>query len=86
MASYGWTWEYIDSNVTLPRLMAVLKYQANHRPVHVLLGALAAHFGISLKADQDKEGEGKPASQLDFFAALSQMDGAAVDPNIFNPG
>ena len=39
----GWTWEYIDQNMTLPRLTALNKYWQKYPPVHCLI---AAYLGV----------------------------------------
>ncbi len=33
----GWTWEYIDDHIDLPRMLALLNYQKENPPVHKLL-------------------------------------------------
>ncbi len=33
----GWTWDYIDWHVDLPRLSALSKYWLKHPPAHVAL-------------------------------------------------
>lgn len=40
MTITGWSWEYIDEYMTLPRLHAMTEYWTQHPPVHILLGAL----------------------------------------------
>jgi hypothetical protein len=37
VASTGWTWEYIDERLTLPRLKALNRYWAHSPPPHILL-------------------------------------------------
>lgn len=39
----GWTWEYIDDHMTLPRLAAITKFQDKNPPLHWLV---AAHMGV----------------------------------------
>ena len=36
----GWTWEYIDENMTLPRLYEMSEYWAEHPPLHLLVAAV----------------------------------------------
>ncbi len=35
----GWTWEYIDEQMTLPRLYGLSDYWRDHPPLHILIGA-----------------------------------------------
>lgn len=35
----GWTWEYIDMNMTLPRLYSLTQYWRDNPPLHILIGA-----------------------------------------------
>lgn len=37
IASFCWTWEYIDNYVTIPQLAAITKYQSNHIPVQTMI-------------------------------------------------
>jgi hypothetical protein len=37
IACTGWSWEYIDESITLPRLYAMNAYWAKNPPVHLLL-------------------------------------------------
>jgi hypothetical protein len=49
-ASLGWTWEYIDSEMTLPRLYSLNKYWERHPPTHILL---AAFMGVKPKEKKE---------------------------------
>lgn len=35
----GWTFEYIDEHMTLPRYEAIVRYQRKHPPLHVLVAS-----------------------------------------------
>ena len=48
----GWTWEYIDDCMTLPRLYAFTKYWADHPPTHLLLGAF---FGVKPASKKEEQ-------------------------------
>jgi hypothetical protein len=39
IASTGWTWDYIDANMTLPRLYALSHYWNDNPPLHILVAA-----------------------------------------------
>lgn len=54
MAAFGWTWEYIDEFMTVPRLNAILKFWEHAPPVHQMI---AGYFGFrrpSAKRDQSE--------------------------------
>jgi hypothetical protein len=37
IACTGWTWEYIDNHMTIPRLSTMTRYWSQNPPVHVLV-------------------------------------------------
>ena len=39
ITSLGWTWDYIDEHMTLPRLTVLSAYWQNHPPTHIALAA-----------------------------------------------
>lgn len=39
MTITGWSWEYIDEYMTLPRLSGMMEYWNEHPPLHILLAA-----------------------------------------------
>ncbi len=49
----GWTWEYIDDHMTIPRMTAINKYQSSHPPIHVMI---AAYLGIKTDASSSEGG------------------------------
>ncbi len=74
MASFpGWTWEYIDEFVTLPRLAAINAYHALNPPVHLMIARYLG-FGDSAKPTETAEG------------GLSLFDVAPRAPAPFKPG
>jgi hypothetical protein len=40
----GWTFEYIDTHMTLPRMAAINAYQAKNTPLHVGVQQLVNGF------------------------------------------
>jgi hypothetical protein len=36
-SSTGWTWDYVEAELDLPRLLALSEYWRDHPPVHVLV-------------------------------------------------
>ena len=51
----GWTWEYIDQNMTIPRLLEITEYHKVQPPIHILIGR---YFGYPKKSSElDDEGQ-----------------------------
>lgn len=50
----GWTFEYIDDHMTVPRLRALSEYWEHSPPVHVLV---AAYMGVGKKDKATDLGE-----------------------------
>ena len=61
----GWSFEYIDEAMTLPRYEALHHYWANRPPVHLLK---AAELGL-MKGDERPSTEQDLASDLSALAA-----------------
>jgi hypothetical protein len=59
MTITGWSWEYIDEYMTLPRLYGMLDYWGDHPPVHILLAAFmgvkSSKKGLAAKSSHDLE-------------------------------
>ena len=55
----GWSWEYIDDSMTLPRLSAINSYQKAHPPLHIMV---AAYLGVN--KDKASDGTAAPAAGL----------------------
>ena len=45
----GWTWEYIDDHMTIPRLDEMTTYWKYQPPIHLML---ASFFGIKEKTKE----------------------------------
>lgn len=63
----GWTWEYIDENMTLPRLCELSAYWGKNPPTHIIA---AAYVGYKPQATG---GEGD-AGELPEFALLPDIE------------
>lgn len=48
----GWTWEYIDESMDIPRLTALNRYWAASPPIHTML---AAFFGYEPNKQQPEK-------------------------------
>jgi len=49
---FGWTWEYIDEHMTLPRLDAMKDYWNDNPPLHQLVAAYLGHKPVASKTDE----------------------------------
>lgn len=50
----GWTWEYIDDHMTVPRLSTFTEYWKSHPPMHLLV---AAYLGVESPKENKKMSE-----------------------------
>ena len=75
MESYGWTWEYIDDHMTVPRMKSIAKIQQGRPPQYIAIGhiraMLAGYFGIKLDGDstpaQDRQADGRAEDGTTLF-------------------
>lgn len=70
--STGWTWDYVDEQMTFPRLEALNKYWRQHPPVHILV---AGYIGYKAPAPIE---ENNNQGDMDEFIALFQNMGGTV--------
>ena len=49
-SSTGWSWDYVEETLTVPRLLALCACWRNHPPAHLLL---AAWLGVKPKRYDD---------------------------------
>ncbi len=68
----GWTWDYVEWNVDLPRLRSLQKYWGQNPPVHMLVAAY-----MQYKPSQGAKSKPSESVTDDQFAALM----AAVPKN-----
>lgn len=52
--STGWTWDYIDDNMTIPRYLALAKYWKEWPPIHKLVAAYLGYKGKKEEASLDE--------------------------------
>lgn len=64
VACTGWTWDYVEQELDVPRLTALTTYWRNNPPLHVMV---AAYLGIKPKATPK---ENDPAEIDAFVSAL----------------
>jgi hypothetical protein len=66
----GWTWEYVDEHMTLPRLAAIVKYHNTNPPLHWMaaryLGYGASAEKTTAKSELDEDG----LSLFDHFPVM----------------
>ncbi len=49
----GWTWEYVDEQMDIPRLIEMNRYWRAHPPVREMV---QAYLGIEIRDDRDAGG------------------------------
>lgn len=74
---FGWTWEYVDDNMTLERLNAMELYWKENPPLHILVANYMGYEKPKNAKDKEKEAEENCAA---LFAALSS---GRTDGSIF---
>lgn len=67
IACTGWTWEYIDNHMTIPRLSAMTRYWNQNPPVHVLV---AEYMGYEAPAKTPAAGEPAAAPSQEAIETL----------------
>lgn len=60
--STGWTWDYVEQEVDLPRLTALSGYWRRHPPMHIMV---AAYLGVGDKPARERDEDG--TSLFDLF-------------------
>lgn len=76
----GWTYEYIDEHIDLPRLEALTRHWARRPPVHVGVAYLCEAHGIEWKAGPDPA-RSKPVDERERFEA-ARAQTAALFPTV----
>jgi len=70
---FGWTWEYVDEFMTLPRLRGILHYWAKQPPLHLMVGW---YLGIGGKDQGVKKAQDlTEAEKAEFFDKLAALGG-----------
>ena len=65
----GWTWEYVDRHMTLPRLMSLQNYWGEHPPIHRMV---ASYLGYKPRAKlSNKDSTAKADAEVGAFIAAS---------------
>ena len=75
IASFGWTWEYIDDHMTIPRMTAINAVHKLRPPVYIvqddLRRMIAGYLGVELDAKeaaaQDPNSSGRAADGSTLF-------------------
>lgn len=67
IANTGWTWDYVEEQLDIPRLAALNAYWRNHPPVHYLL---AAFVGFKPPRERTVNSDQELAA---LFGALHRM-------------
>ena len=61
ISAFGWSWEYVDEEMTLPRMAAILNHWELTPPVAVSLAGIAASLGVKM---EPKKSAAENASEL----------------------
>lgn len=61
IAATGWTWEYIDEFLTLPRLAAMNRYWAVNPPLHLMVQGYLGYSKPKVRQEDNTE------QALEFF-------------------
>lgn len=70
MTSFGWSWEYVDEQMTLPRLYAIWKQWKRSPPVHLMIAGYLGYLKPSFESPTT------PTGPLDgLFDAMSGQIG-----------
>jgi hypothetical protein len=78
MTITGWSWEYIDDYMTLPRLFEMMDYWAEHPPLHIVLAAFAG-----IKPSKKKQA---PVSNQDPDMIIGDFAGAGFSVKTIKKG
>ena len=62
----GWTWDYVEEQVDVPRLAAMSAYWEDYPPLHVMV---AAYLGIGKAADAPAQTSDAQIEELMAMAA-----------------
>lgn len=68
--SFGWTWEYIDDYMTLPRLEAINEYYNVIPPLQVCVAGIAVALGMEMPGGARKSDLPPPPSDDDIRAMM----------------
>lgn len=72
-SAFGWTWEYIDEYVTVPRLIEITEYWKQVPPLHE---AFAGFFGIGRSSGGSVRPTGGVPAADENSALLQELFGA----------
>lgn len=56
--AFGWSWEYIDEEMTLPRMDAIVKHWEVIPPLAVSVASIASALGVKRQGKVEKKAEG----------------------------
>ncbi len=73
MTCFGWTWEYIDDFMTIPRLKEIAKFHKLNPPQHLLLISIARYWGITGPEDSKIEKSGLDENGASLFDVVQQQ-------------
>lgn len=72
MSECGYTWEYIDMHMTIPKLIALIARWKIVPPLAVTLAGIASALGVEMKSKGDESGSRLLAEAQRAAALLNQ--------------
>ena len=77
IAATGWTWDYIEDHIDLPRYDALMLYYSKNPPVHVML---AGFFGCGPKKSEaiEKASEFVPVGNVSADKMTELLKGFGI--------
>lgn len=71
----GWTWEYIDAQMDLPRLFAMDKFWRRHPPLRDMV---QAYLGIKIEPEKESAGHENTEKDLEEFTQMFNAAGGSL--------
>lgn len=84
ISSTGWTWEYVEDNVTLPKLAILDKFWQQIPPTSLQLKRISIALGLPVSASAQHSGNAIEATDEELQKAMASgipvYDGKPDDP------
>ena len=71
----GWTWEYIDAHMDVPRLLAMRRFWQKYPPLRDMVQAYLGIKTMSAKASSKQEIQNTPQDLHDFMKMFAAAGG-----------
>lgn len=77
MVNCGYTWEYIDNFMTLPKLAALTKYWSHWPPIGHLIAGIAIRVGYDWQSSSPAGGDAEAAKLRELESVAAQLNNGA---------